>query len=149
LTSFAARFDCPVGFSDHTLGQTTAVASVGLGASFFEKHFTLDRSSEGPDHFYAMEPDELTQYVSSLHEAHSAMGNATKELLPQERKIGRREGLYLKHSVKAGEIISAENLIEKRPAIGLRSRYRNAVIGATAIKDMDSDHPLTWNDLQF
>lgn len=139
IVSFAERFGCPAGFSDHTIGYAAATASIGLGCSMFEKHFTLDRNAEGPDHFYALEPVELKNYIEALHEAHKALGQPTKEMLPQEREFGMREGLYLKRDMNKGEIIAINDIVSRRPSLGLRTRYMPTVLGAelseTVVKD--------------
>ena len=93
-------YEVPTGFSDHTLGINTALAAVARGASIIEKHFTLDRNSEGPDHFYALEPSELNQFVSSIHDVYTSIGKTCKELLPEERQYGRREGIYAAKNIK-------------------------------------------------
>ncbi|MBL4876837.1 MAG: N-acetylneuraminate synthase family protein [Cohaesibacteraceae bacterium] len=149
ITSFAKRFGCPAGLSDHTLGLTTSVAAVGIGANIFEKHFTLDRKSDGPDHFYALEPDELKTYVNNLAEAYQAMGSPIKELLPKEREAGRREGLYFSRIMDVGDVIAKDDVKMKRPAIGLRARYAEVVIGATLTKKAHEDKPLLWSMLDF
>lgn len=149
LASFAERFGCPVGFSDHTLGQATATTAVALGGAVFEKHFTLDRSAKGPDHFYALEPGELKAYVAAVHEAHQALGHPVKEMLPKERELGRREGLYAARTMKTGEVVTAADVVAKRPAIGLRARYAAAVVGAIVSKPVEKDQPLTWDVLSF
>ncbi|TAL66184.1 MAG: hypothetical protein EPN84_00635 [Legionella sp.] len=149
IKTFNERFGCPVGFSDHTLGQVAAIASVGLGATVFEKHFTLDRKSEGPDHFYALEPNELKSYVSSLHEAYQTLGTSVKKMLPKEREQGRREGLYAVRDLSVGEVISAIDINSRRPAIGLRARYANAIIGARVTKELKKDEPITWDLIEF
>ena len=149
IQSLARRFDCPVGFSDHTLGQVAAITAVGLGATVFEKHFTLDKKGAGPDHFYALEPDELKSYISAIREAHEALGSSEKQMLPKERELGRREGLYLTRNMAKGETITAADIVIKRPALGLRSRYANAVIGATLSNAVEKDQPLEWQMLKF
>lgn len=149
IQSLARRFNCPVGFSDHTLGHVAAIAAVGLGATVFEKHYTLDKKGAGPDHFYALEPDELKSYISAIHEAYEAMGSGEKQMLPQERQVGRREGLYLARNMSKGEIIVAADIVIKRPAIGLRARYVGAVVGATLDQAMGKDQPLNWDVLTF
>jgi len=149
IASFKERFGCPVGFSDHTLGQAAAAAAVGLGATVFEKHFTLDRSAEGPDHFYALEPDELSSYVATVQEAHQSLGSAVKEMLPDEKQNGRREGLYAARDLSEGETISLSDLITKRPAIGIRARYQSSVSGAILTKQVRADEPISWDALAF
>jgi sialic acid synthase SpsE len=149
IQSLARRFNCPVGFSDHTLGQVAAIAAVGLGATVFEKHYTLDKKGAGPDHFYALEPNELKAYISAVREAHEALGSGEKQMLPKERELGRREGLYLARNMAKGETITAADIVIKRPAVGLRARYVSAVIGATLTQAAGKDQFLTWNLLTF
>ena len=145
LRHFMERFGCPSGFSDHTLGSAAAFAAVGLGANIIEKHFTLDRNAEGPDHFYALEPKELTQFVSGVREAYAAIGSSEKGLLPKEREIGRRDGLYLLRGMKRGEVITDKDIKVKRPAIGLRSPYLQTIIGARLARSVEKDAPITWD----
>jgi len=149
IQSLAQRFNCPVGFSDHTLGQVAAITAVGLGATVFEKHYTLDKKGAGPDHFYALEPDGLKSYISAIREAHEALGSGEKQMLPKERELGRREGLYLARNLAKGETITAADIVIKRPAVGLRARYASAVVGATLAQAVDKDQPLDWNALSF
>ena len=149
IKSLARRFSCPVGFSDHTLGVVAAITAVGLGATVFEKHFTLDKKGAGPDHFYALEPDELKSYISAIRESHEALGSGEKQMLPKEREVGRREGLYLARNMAKGETITAADIVIKRPAIGLRARYASAVIGATLAEAVAKEHPLNWDALSF
>jgi sialic acid synthase SpsE len=149
ISSFAERFGCPVGFSDHTRGHAAASAAIGLGASVFEKHFTLDRQSQGPDHFYALEPGELKAYVDGLREGYAALGTASKEMLPKERELGRREGLYAAKDLPAGAILSAADIAVRRPAVGLRARYASAVAGAGLARALKKDDPITWDALKF
>lgn len=149
IQSLAQRFKCPVGFSDHTLGQIAAITAVGLGAMVFEKHFTLDKKGAGPDHFYALEPDELKSYVAAIREAHEALGSGEKQMLPKEKELGRREGLYLGRNMAKGETITAADIVIKRPAVGLRARYASAVVGATLTQALDKDQPLSWDVLTF
>ena len=144
LDTFARR----VGFSDHTLGLTAALAAVGLGATVFEKHFTLDKKAEGPDHFYALEPDDLTGYVAGIKEAYAALGSAEKKMSASERKHGRREGLYAARAISAGQRITAEDVAVKRPAQGIRGRYAQAIVGLTAARDVAQDAPIDWPDLR-
>ena len=149
IQSLARRFNCPVGFSDHTLGQVAAITAVGLGATVFEKHYTLDKKGAGPDHFYALEPDELKSYISAIREAHKALGSSEKQMLPKERELGRREGLYLARNMAKGETITAADIVIKRPAVGLRARYASAVVGATLAQALEKDQPLNWDALSF
>ena len=84
-----------------------------------------------------------------IRQAHEALGFGEKQMLPNERKLGRREGLYLTRSMAKGEIITATDIVCKRPAVGLRARYASAVIGVTLAKAMEKDEPLNWDALNF
>jgi sialic acid synthase SpsE len=149
IPAFSERFRCPVGFSDHTMGYAAAFAAIGVGAKIFEKHFTLDRQLAGPDHFYALEPSELKTYVSGLREAHAALGSEVKEMLPEEKKLGRREGLYAARDLQAGAFLTTNDISVRRPAVGLRSRYAGSVAGANLARDIKKGDPITWESLKF
>ena len=149
IQSLAKRFNCPVGFSDHTLGQVAAITAVGIGATVFEKHYTLDKKSAGPDHFYALEPNELTSYITAIREAHEALGSGEKQMLPKERELGRREGLYLARKMSKGETITSADILIKRPALGLRARYAETVVGAKLSQAVEKDQALNWDVLTF
>lgn len=147
MDTFQRLFSCPVGFSDHTLGGIAAIAAVGRGACILEKHITLDRGGDGPDHFYAMEPDEFGRLVASVREAYATLGNGEKELLAQEREIGRREGLYATRSLKAGDILSSDVVDCRRPATGIRARDIFSALGAKLGSDVAAGAPIHWQDL--
>ncbi|MEQ8390867.1 MAG: N-acetylneuraminate synthase family protein [Thalassospira sp.] len=142
-------FGGPVGFSDHTLGTNVAIAAAGRGAETLEKHFTLDRSMEGPDHFYALEPDELGEMIAGIRLAHEAIGDGVKDMTPQEREVGRRDGLWLATDLKAGDVISQDKLEIRRPAVGIKARHLSAVIGAGVKHKLNAGDPLSWDDVDF
>ena len=146
---YRETFGGPVGFSDHTLGLAAAIAAVARGAAVIEKHFTLDRSAEGPDHSYALEPQDLKRLVAEMREAHLALGAPEKEMLPEERRFGRRNGLYAARDIAAGETISAADVAVRRPALGLRARHRDAAIGARARRPMAAGDPIDWDNLAW
>ena len=105
---------CEAATSSARLGINTALAAVARGASIIEKHFTLDRNSEGPDHFYALEPSELNQFVSSIHDVYTSIGKTCKELLPEERQYGRREGIYAAKNIKKHKIVTSRPNLRER-----------------------------------
>ncbi len=144
LDTFRSIAACPVGFSDHTLGIAAALAAVGRGASIIEKHFTLDRNSVGPDHFYALEPAELSRLILNLREASMALGSSEKVMLSQERKVGRRLGLYAANKIEAGRVILRSDLVARRPALGIDARFIEVVAGSTSLKDVSKDQPMSW-----
>ncbi|MEA9598559.1 N-acetylneuraminate synthase family protein [Polynucleobacter sp. AP-Sanab-80-C2] len=144
IKTLSSRFDCPIGFSDHTLGLLAGQIAVGVGATIFEKHITLNKSNPGPDHFYALTPEELKAYVENLHHAYSILGDAEKIMLPDEIKFGRRDGIYFLRDLAAGSIITLKDIMLKRPATGIRSRYVGQIIGKKISCDCKKDTPLTW-----
>ena len=146
---FKDVFSCPVGFSDHTLGIAASIAAVARGASIIEKHFTLDKNAQGPDHFYALEPSELNLLVASAREAHVALGQPVKDLAPEERRLGRREGLYAARRISKGQKLGAGDISVRRPAVGLRARYRDTIVGSVAQEDLEKDAPITWEQIRF
>jgi sialic acid synthase SpsE len=149
ISTFNEMFGGPVGFSDHTLGRHAAVAAVGVGATVFEKHFTLDKEADGPDHFYALEPDQLKMYVRAIQDAYESLGSPVKQMLPDEITQGRREGLYAAHTLEPGAVLEVENLLVKRPALGLRARYQSVAIGAKITKTIEAGDPIGWEHLEF
>jgi sialic acid synthase SpsE len=131
-----------LGFSDHTLGNTAAITATGLGAIVFEKHLTLNKKSKGPDHFYALEPKELKNYIRNIHDSYSCLGSEKKDLLLQEKIYGRRDGLYAKTDLNKNKKLYRNDIYSKRPALGLRSKYINKIIGLKIKKKIYKDQPI-------
>lgn len=149
METLSTAFGGPVGYSDHTLGIAVAIAAAARGARVIEKHFTLDRSMKGPDHSYAIEPDELKQMVAGIHAAHQAIGSPVKRFLAQERAVGRRDGLWAARNIAAGETIDASAIEIKRPATGIMARYLGAVTGTKAQQEIAAGTPISWDAVQF
>jgi len=142
------NFGGVIGYSDHALGLTTCIAAAARGAQVIEKHFTLDRSSEGPDHFYALEPNELKELVEQISVIHDMLGSREKFLLPDEIKYGRRIGLIAKSDIQTGDIISDAYLDTTTPAHGIRERYRTNILGYKAVKPVKAGEPIQWDDIE-
>lgn len=135
LQTLQARFSLPVGYSDHTPGIEVSVAAVALGATVIEKHFTLDRTMEGPDHKASLEPNELKALVTSVRHITDALsGDGTKAPVEAERAIASvaRKSIVAKRAIAAGEIFSADNLATMRPGTGISPMCLDEVIGRTA-----------------
>lgn len=131
----------PVGFSDHTLGDTAAVGAVALGAAVIEKHLTLDRSKIGMDNQMAMEPDEMKVLADKCRMLHTALGSKERAVLPEEyqqRKNMRRSIISVRR-ISKGETISAEDLDAKRPGTGIPPDRLCEVVGKTAAVDIEAD----------
>lgn len=140
-------FRKPVGFSDHSLGIALPVAAAALGAKVIEKHFTLDRTLKGPDHSYAIEPGELKQMVAHIRQVEKALGSPVKAMHPDESAWGRRDGLYARHALKKGQVLSGQDLVARRPATSLAARYGASVVGMTLKCDLAEGGPVLWKDL--
>jgi sialic acid synthase SpsE len=148
MANMRADFDCLVGYSDHTEGDSIAVASVALGACMIEKHFTLDRSLPGPDHYFAIKPQGLTDLVQKVRDVEAALGDGRKDgPREEEREMfekGRRS-LHAKVAIPAGRIIEAEMLTIKRPGLGISPAQREELVGRAAKKDIAADQWITWD----
>lgn len=141
-------FGKPVGFSDHSLGIALPIAAVALGAAVIEKHFTLDRSLKGPDHSYALEPRELEDMIKHIRSVEAAMGSPNKEMHSDEKSWGRRDGIYARRSLKKGECIMASDILIKRPAISISSRYQFSISGTILRNDVAEGDPIYWADIE-
>ena len=149
ISSFKRNFKCNVGFSDHSMSNTQSITAIGLGANVFEKHITLDKSSEGPDHFYALEPKEFELYVKQIHEAFFSLGSERKKMTNNEKQEGRREGLYFSKDLKKGSLLRKSNIFIKRPALEIRSRYLDVVAQAKLKRNVAKNEPIKWEDIEF
>ena len=134
-------FGVEVGYSDHTKGIEVPIAAVALGATIIEKHFTLDRNMEGPDHKASLEPDELAAMVSAIRNIEQALGSGEKTASPSERKniAVVRKSIVAKRAIKAGERLTEENLTVKRPGSGVSPMRWRDVLGTAAIRDFEED----------
>jgi N-acetylneuraminate synthase len=142
------RFELITGLSDHTLDNTTAVASVALGASIIEKHFTLDRNGGGPDDSFSLEPAELQELCQNARTAWEAMG--TVNYGRKSSEIGNvkfRRSLYFVKPLKAGDRVSADAVRSVRPGFGLPPKHYDAVVGAVLKADVDFGMAVTWDVL--
>ena len=144
---FRGQFKCPVGYSDHVLGTRIAVAAAARGANVIEKHITLDRNSPGPDHSYAIEPGELIEMVRQIREVQAAIGDGNKDLHPEERRLGRRYGLYAARDIELGERIAADAIAVRQPGIGISARYRDQVVNMTSRRAIRADQPIHWESI--
>lgn len=135
------KFHLPVGYSDHTQGIEIPIAAAAMGASILEKHFTLDRTMEGPDHSASLEPKELAAMVEAVRNVEQAMGNGKKEPSESEQKniLAVRKSIVAKRRIKKGEVFSEENLAAKRPGTGLSPMRWFEVIGTKAEKNFEED----------
>ncbi len=141
MLTLQKEFGCNIGYSDHTNGIEIPVAAVAMGACVIEKHFTLDKNMEGPDHKASLEPDELKQMVESIRNVEKSLGNGIKEPLEVELKniAIARKSIIAKTNIKKGEIFTERNITAKRPGNGISPMKWNEVIGKGACKDFSED----------
>lgn len=141
MKSLKKAFRLPVGYSDHTPGIAIPLAAVGMGAKVIEKHFTLDKNMEGPDHKASLEPHELKAMVQGIREIELALGDGIKRTSQSEAKNKpiARKSIVANCAIKKGEILSESNLYTKRPAGGISPMEWDKVIGTKAVRDFEPD----------
>lgn len=134
-----------VGYSDHTPGIEVSIAAAAMGAIMIEKHFTLNRNMNGPDHKASLEPHELCEMISAIRHIEKALGNGNKE--PSQSEIDNknivRKSIVAKCNIKKGELLSENNLTTKRPGNGISPMLWYSVIGTKAIKNFVEDELIT------
>jgi N,N'-diacetyllegionaminate synthase len=148
MATLRSAFGVPVGLSDHTTGISVAAGGAALGMELIEKHFTLDRAMRGPDHAFAIEPDELAAMVRSIREVESALGNGRlegpSELERKEMYTNARRSVIAARDIPAGTVISPDMLTVKRPGYGIPPKHLDVVVGRTARVDIPFDEVVTW-----
>jgi pseudaminic acid synthase len=148
VADMEARFEAPIGLSDHTPGTAASVAAVALGACAIEKHFTLARADGGPDAAFSLEPAEFTALVRDCKDAWKALGRAHYDTLGSERgSLLFRRSLYVTSDVKAGEPLTRANVRSIRPGNGLAPAHLEEVLGKPAVRDIARGEPLAWEML--
>ena len=141
MNELREEFGVEVGYSDHSKGIEVPIAAVALGASVIEKHFTLDRNMEGPDHKASLEPNELKAMVKAIRHVEQAIGDGHKKVSESERKniAIARKSIVAACPIKKGERLTEQNLTVKRPGTGLSPMRWEEVIGTFATKDYEED----------
>lgn len=143
------RFEVISGLSDHTIDNTTAIASVVLGASVIEKHVTLDRTGGGPDDSFSLEPDELAQLCRDARIAWEALGNVNYERKESEKGNAQfRRSLYVVRDIAAGEAFTEKNIKSIRPGFGLPPNMYYKVLNKNSNKNLKIGHPLSIDDVE-
>ncbi len=146
MVDMASRYDCTIGLSDHTMGSAVAVAAVAMGAKVVEKHLTLARADGGVDSAFSMEPAEFKEMVDNIRIVEKAKGKVTYELAPKqmaEREHAR--SLFISADIKAGDVLTPENLRSVRPANGLHTKYYEELLGRKVVRDCKYGEPMSWD----
>ncbi len=146
IRTLSDAFGMPVGFSDHTLGTHASIAAIAMGARVIEKHFTLDKSMEGPDHKASLDPDELNDLVVSVRELEDSFGDGIKRPQESELEIMNvvRKSCVAARDINKGEMISNDLVAIKRPGTGIAPRFKSALVGRIAKADIAEDEVFTW-----
>lgn len=146
MLTLCSEFNVPVGYSDHTKGIEVPVAAAALGAVVIEKHFTLDRNMEGPDHRASLEPKELQAMIHSVRNIEKAMGSYEKKPTPSEisNKMVARKSIIATCNIKKGEMFTEENISIKRPGNGISPMNWYKILGTLAVRDFQEDELIEW-----
>lgn len=145
MVKMRGLFGIPTGYSDHTQGIEIPIAAVALGASVIEKHFTLDKNMEGPDHKASLEPHEIKQMVEGIRKIELALGNGIKKVTESEKSNAGivRKSIVAAVNIKKGEKFTEKNLTTKRPGTGVSPMKWDEIIGTTADRDYQADEMIT------
>lgn len=144
MLTLKEAFKCQVGYSDHTMGTEIPVAAVAMGAEIIEKHFTLDRTMEGPDHKASLEPTELKLMVEQIRHIEAGLGNGIKRPNKSEAENAKvvQKSILAKRPIKQSETLTEDMLVAKRAGEGISAKYWDMVVGSYAIKDFEIDEPI-------
>ena len=137
MLTMRRELDVVVGYSDHTLGIEVDIAAVAIGASVIEKHFTLDKAMDGPDHKASLEPEELKAMIVAIRNVEKALGNGVKmpSMSEQPNIIVARKSILAGQMIKKGDLLTEENIVVKRPGNGISPMKWDEVVGSVAVKD--------------
>ena len=149
MISISKAFDIDYGYSDHTLGIEIDIAAVALGASIIEKHFTLNKEMDGPDHQASLDPEELKSMVIGIRNIEKALGDGIKKPSISEKPNINivRKSIVARLEIKKGEVFTEDNLTVKRPGNGINPMEWNNIIGRKLKQNLDSIQPLSWDHI--
>ena len=148
IRDLKARFDIPVGLSDHSMGYFSAATAVAMGANIIEKHFCISRAIQNPDSSFSMEPEEFREMVCQVREVEKAMGKVYYGVSEQEESnTCFRRSLFVVKDIAPGEAFTQENIRSIRPAYGLKPKYYKDVLGKTAKRELKRGTPLAFGDI--
>jgi len=146
MQTLRSAFGLPTGYSDHTLGFSAVIAAVAMGACVIEKHFTLNRGLEGPDHKFALEPLELKEMVRAIRDTEAMLGHPEKRPSPgEEAKLPlSHRSIIAAVDIAQGTVIERDMLVTKRPGLGIPPKFIDVVVGRRAVAAITKDTPLQW-----
>jgi len=149
MTRMMREFDLSVGYSDHTIGTAACIAAAAMGAVIIEKHFTVDKHADGPDHMLSADPLEMKTIVDHVRQVELMMGTGIKMPAASEAKtrVNNRKSIVMERAMKAGQIIGAEDVAIKRPGFGIAPKFFPQIIGRAVRRNIEPDEVLSWEDL--
>jgi N-acetylneuraminate synthase len=147
LKTYQNAFDVLTGYSDHSPGDVVILGSIALGGCVVEKHFTLNKKDNGPDHPHSMDVEEMKNMILRIRQLETAMGSTRKFVVEEEAETVyvQRRGLYASRDIQPGELITAADIVELRPALGILPKYKPNVVGKTARKLIEENTPIYWD----
>lgn len=149
INSLKHAFKVPVGLSDHTIGPFVTQVGLAIGANMIERHFTLSRTMEGPDHVLSSEPDEMAKIVDAANRIQIILGTGIKKIQPNEYATlnAQRRSLYAACDIEEGTLITADMVIIKGPGGGILPKYLDLVVSRKARTRIEADTPITWQNV--
>lgn len=149
MKSMMEEFKLPVGYSDHTIGTVACVAAAAMGAVILEKHFTVDKNAQGPDHMLSADPFEMKAIVEQVRALEAMLGSGVKMPAASEKttRINNRKSIVAAKKIGQGQGITENDIAIKRPGYGIAPKHFEFVIGRKAGRDIEEDEVITWGDL--
>lgn len=147
LKTYQSAFDVLTGYSDHSFGDVVILGAIALGGCVVEKHFTLNKKDIGPDHPHSMDVSDFTLMIERVRQLEMALGSTRKFVVEEELEtvIVQRRGLYARTHIPEGKIITAQDIVELRPALGILPKFKPQVIGKIAKKTIEINEPIYWD----
>lgn len=151
IPNLATTFGYPVGFSDHTTGNEAAIAAVALGARVFEKHLTLNRDMDGPDHQASLDPEQMKSYCAALRATRSALGDGVKKIMPCEADVRAAFSRFIvtARDLAAGHILTQDDVLFKKTVSGIMPKHLELLIGSRLARAVAADTPIDWSMVQL
>jgi sialic acid synthase SpsE len=149
LKTYQSAFNVLTGYSDHSFGDVVILGATALGGCVVEKHFTLNKKDIGPDHPHSMDMNEFKLMIERVRQLEMALGSTRKFVVEEEQEtvIVQRRGLYANRNIKKGDLISLNDIVTLRPALGILPKYKSIVVGKIAQKDIEFGDPIYWDNI--
>lgn len=147
LKTYQSAFDILTGYSDHSAGDVVILGSIALGGCVVEKHFTLNKNDIGPDHPHSMDVNDFSSMIKNIRMLELAMGSTRKFVVEEEKEtvIVQRRGLYAKRQLDKGTVITADDIVELRPALGILPKFKNNIVGKVVKDTILANSPIYWD----